>query len=49
MPDASKRFGLAEAELADFKVGEHCQFEKFGYVRLDSKGEKGLVCWFSHE
>lgn len=48
MGDASVVTGLAEPGVNDLKVGDHVQFERFGFVRLDKKSEKGLEFWFTH-
>jgi len=37
MPDASSAKGIAETSCMDLKVDEMIQFERFGFVRVDSK------------
>ena len=41
--------GLGEPSLRKLKVGEVVQFERFGFVRLDSKSEKKLIFVFGHK
>jgi len=48
MPDASKVLGVTEEAIAAHKVGEHLEFEKFGFVRIDEVGGKTVKVWFTH-
>jgi glutamyl-tRNA synthetase len=40
--------GLGEANLKEVKVGDIIQFERFGFVRIDSVGEP-MVAYFAHK
>jgi len=46
-PDNSRERGLAEPAVADLKVGEVVQFERFGFVRIDAVKPK-LVAVYGH-
>jgi glutamyl-tRNA synthetase len=49
MPDHSVAKGLAEQGIKRLKPGSQIQFERFGFVRLDSV-EKGKYCfWYTHQ
>lgn len=49
MPNATIKKGFAEEGIKNLKIGESCQFERFGFVRLDSiEGERYLF-WFGHK
>ncbi len=48
MPDGSVRKGLGEAGLRKLKLGEVIQFERFGFVRFDKRGEDELAFVFGH-
>jgi glutamyl-tRNA synthetase len=42
--------GLAEPDFKKAKVGENVQFERFGFVRIDSKKRgENIVCYFTHK
>ncbi|HLC36255.1 MAG TPA: glutamate--tRNA ligase [archaeon] len=47
MDDNSKILGLVEDFVSEARVNDFFQFEKFGYLRLDSK-EKRLLFYFCH-
>lgn len=47
MPDASIAKGMAEESCKKLKPSIIVQFERFGFVRVDSINEK-LVCYFAH-
>ncbi|MBT6995403.1 glutamate--tRNA ligase [Candidatus Woesearchaeota archaeon] len=49
MNDGSVKKGLGESALNGLKVGSVIQFERFGFVRLDSKSDKELVFVFGHK
>ncbi len=49
MPDASVKKGLGEAGISKLKVGSICQFERFGFVRLDSADKGAYKFWFTHK
>lgn len=48
MPDGEIVKGLAEPMVREMKVNDICQFERFGFVRLDEKKKDKLVFWFAH-
>lgn len=48
MPDGSIVKGLAEPKVRELKVDNVCQFERFGFVRLDAKTKDKMVFWFAH-
>ncbi|TAJ43372.1 glutamate--tRNA ligase [Methanofollis fontis] len=39
--------GLCEPDVANFE-GRTVQFERFGFVRIDSAGPDGVFCYFTH-
>lgn len=41
--------GAGEGYLKNVRVGQHIQFERFGYVRVDKKSPKKIECWFAHK
>jgi glutamyl-tRNA synthetase len=47
LPDASISKGTTEDSCKRLKPDTIVQFERFGFVRIDSDGEK-LVCYFAH-
>ena len=47
MPDASIAKGAAEESCKTLKANMIVQFERFGFVRVDSLNEK-LICYFAH-
>ena len=47
MPDASKASGVAEDACKRLHLGDIVQFERFGFVRVDSVDEK-LNAYFAH-
>ncbi len=47
MPDGTVLKGLGEHNLKNVKAGEIIQFERFGFCRLDKKGEK-YEFWYTH-
>jgi len=49
MPDGKWISGLAEKAIKKLKVGELIQFERFGFVRLDSVKKGVYEFWFSHK
>lgn len=48
MPDATELKGIVENNCTVIDVGEVVQFERFGFVRLDSKNEE-WVFYYSHK
>ncbi len=48
MPDGKWIEGIADPGISKLKQGERIQFERFGFVRFDSKSKKGYEFWFSH-
>ncbi|MFH0978310.1 MAG: glutamate--tRNA ligase [Candidatus Woesearchaeota archaeon] len=48
MPDASVVKGIAEPEVKNLKVGSQVQFERFGFVRLDSIKDGVYHFWYTH-
>ena len=48
MPDATVAEGVAEKTCAKLKPGTTVQFERFGFVRIDSSNEK-LVAYYTHK
>jgi glutamyl-tRNA synthetase len=49
MPDNKLVKGFGEEALSKLKVGDICQFERKGFVRLDKKEKDKLVFWFTHK
>ena len=47
MPDGSFAEGVVEETGKKLRVGEVVQFERFGFVRIDSLDEK-LTAYFAH-
>ena len=47
MPDNKKIKGVAEGTIKELKEGDICQFERFGFVRLNDK--KKMEFWFAHK
>ncbi|PVX25615.1 MAG: glutamate--tRNA ligase [Candidatus Bathyarchaeum sp.] len=47
MPDASVSKGIAEDSCRKLTPGEVIQFQRFGFVRVDSNNEK-LIAYFAH-
>jgi glutamyl-tRNA synthetase len=47
MPDNSIVSGLAEVSIKAVSADEIVQFERFGFARVDSVGEK-IVAFFAH-
>lgn len=49
-PDSlSTHLGLGEASLSSLDIGEVVQFERYGFVRVDSKDNGGIGVVFSHK
>ncbi|HKZ62867.1 MAG TPA: glutamate--tRNA ligase [Thermoplasmata archaeon] len=48
MPDGGVSEGLAESNLRSAREGDVVQFERFGFVRVDSIGADGITCCFAH-
>jgi len=48
MDDGSAIEGVGEASISGLKEGDVVQFERFGFVRIDSKGGKITAC-FGHK
>ena len=48
MPDGSIVEGLTEPTVRQLKVDDICQFERFGFVRLDEKKKDKMIFWFAH-
>jgi len=49
MDNATWVEGLAEQEIANIKIGEVVQFERFGFCRLDAVKNGMYEFWFSHK
>ncbi len=49
MPDAGKKRGKVEKNVLDEQIDNVLQFERFGFVRLDEKSERGPKFWFAHK
>ncbi len=47
MPDASVAVGIAEDSCKKLRLDEVIQFERFGFVRVDSLNKK-LTVYFTH-
>jgi glutamyl-tRNA synthetase len=41
--------GIVEREIEKLQDGEVCQFERFGFVRLDSSDQDHYKLWFTHK
>jgi glutamyl-tRNA synthetase len=48
MPDASVAEGLAEDDCKELKVGSIVQFERFGFVRIDSNKKDLVKAYYCH-
>lgn len=48
LPDKETREGFAEKTVLDLRIGDELQFERFGFVRFDSKAEDELLFWYTH-
>ena len=48
MDDGSMITGIGEPELANLKIGDQVQFERFGFVKLYKKNPGELEFWFTH-
>lgn len=48
MPDGTAISGLAEKETLKY-LGKVVQFERFGFVKLYSHGEKGIIAFFTNK
>jgi|APSaa5957512576_1039674.scaffolds.fasta_scaffold00008_118 glutamyl-tRNA synthetase len=49
MPDNTTIHGLSENALTKLKVNAVCQFERFGFCRLDSIENNKYKFWFTHK
>ena len=49
MPDHKLIEGIAEPEIKNLKVGAQIQFERFGFVKLDSIEKDVYHFWFTHQ
>jgi glutamyl-tRNA synthetase len=49
MPDAAVVEGLSEELCRGLKPDAVIQFERFGFVRVDSVSEKGITVYFAHK
>jgi glutamyl-tRNA synthetase len=49
MPDGTWVKGFCEKTVEKMKQGDLCQFERFGFCRLDEKAKDKLIFWFSHK
>ena len=49
MPDGKVVKGFGEQGLSKLKLGSVVQFERFGFVKLDSKEKDKLKFWFTHK
>jgi len=49
MPDGKIKRGFAEEGIKGLKIGDVCQFERFGFVRLDSIENGKYIFWFIHK
>ncbi|MBU0466813.1 MAG: glutamate--tRNA ligase [Nanoarchaeota archaeon] len=49
MEDGKEIKGFGERDLKNVKVGEIVQFERFGFVRLDSVKKGGMEFWWLHK
>jgi glutamyl-tRNA synthetase len=49
MPDHSLTKGLAEPAVSELQVGAQIQFERFGFVRLDSIEDNVYKFWYTHQ
>lgn len=49
MPDATTLHGKGEPGMAEARVDEVVQAERFGFMRLDAKSATRLSFWYSHK
>jgi glutamyl-tRNA synthetase len=49
MPDAKIIKGVGEPAIAKEKVGAVIQFQRFGFVRIDSVSKECVTCYFGHK
>jgi glutamyl-tRNA synthetase len=49
MDDNSRRKGYGELAILNEDIDSPMQFERFAYVRLDSKSKERAVCYFTHK
>jgi glutamyl-tRNA synthetase len=49
MPDLTVRKGLGESRVRELAVGDHVQFERVGFCRLDSIENNTYTFWFTHK
>lgn len=49
MPDGSTVVGLCEPRISEFEKGVILQFERFGFVRIDSFENNVIICCFLHQ
>ena len=49
MPDNTKTKGFAEKTIKELKEGDICQFERYGFVRLDKKIKDKFIFYFGHK
>ena len=49
MDDNTVKKGFGEPDLKKVKVSDIIQFERFGFVRLDSIKDKVYKFWFTHK
>ncbi len=49
MPDRSVRSGLGESRVNELAIGDHVQFERVGFCRLDSVESGVAKFWFTHK
>lgn len=49
MPDHTVQRGLAESSVSELKVGAQVQFERFGFVILDSIEADKYSFWYTHK
>ena len=47
MPDGNEIKGVGEYNCKNLKVNQVVQFERFGFVRVDSVNEE-IVCYYTH-
>jgi glutamyl-tRNA synthetase len=48
MPDGKWVLGMAESGIKRLKKGQIIQFERFGFVRFDTKAKDAYEFWFAH-
>jgi len=49
MPSNNLIKGLGEQTLSSLNIGDICQFERKGFVRLDKKEKNKLTFWYTHK